>query len=66
MLLEYLVRNLGQVLTRGMILEHVWDMNADPFSNTIEAHISNLRRKIGNGKKNLIQTVPGRGYKICA
>jgi len=65
MLLEYLIRNKNTVLTRGMMLEHVWDMNADPFSNTIEVHISNLRRKIDRpGKKKLIFTIPGRGYRI--
>lgn len=65
-LLEYLMRNAGIVMTRGMIMEHVWDMNADPFSNTIETHILSLRKKI-KAKKNqpeLIFTVPGRGYKI--
>lgn len=65
MLLEYLLRNRGVVLSRGMILEHVWDMDTDPFSNTIESHILSLRRKIDPaGKKKLIHTVPGRGYKI--
>lgn len=65
MLLEYLLRNKGVVLSRGMILEHVWDMDTDPFSNTIESHILSLRRKIDPaGKKKLIHTVPGRGYKI--
>jgi DNA-binding response OmpR family regulator len=66
-LLEYLMRNQGRVLSRGMIMEHVWDMNADPFSNTIETHILNLRRKIdAGGKSKLIQTLPGRGYRIAA
>ena len=65
MLIEYLMRNQEMVLTRGMIMEHVWDMTADPFSNTIESHILSLRRKIDTkGKKKLIHTVPGRGYKI--
>lgn len=65
MLLEYLAKRLGEVITRGMILEHVWDVNADPFSNTIEAHISNLRKKIDlPGEKKLIHTIPGRGYKM--
>ena len=65
MLLEYLMKNQGIVLSRGMILEHVWDMNADPFSNTIESHILSLRRKTDfKGTKKLIHTVPGRGYKI--
>src|SRR5215471_13235108 len=65
MLLDYLLRNKGAVLSRSMILEHVWNMDTDPFSNTIESHILSLRRKLdGNGKKKLIQTVPGVGYKI--
>lgn len=65
MLLQYLMQNQGAVLSRGMILEHVWDMNTDIFSNTIESHMLSLRKKIGDtGKKRLIQTVPGRGYKI--
>jgi len=66
-LLQYLMKNKGTVLSRGMILEHVWDMNADPFSNTIESHIRSLRRKLILGEessKEFIQTVPGRGYKI--
>ncbi len=64
-LLKYLLKNQGIVLSRGMIMEHVWDMTADPFSNTIESHILSLRRKIDTkGKKKLIHTVPGRGYKI--
>jgi two-component system copper resistance phosphate regulon response regulator CusR len=63
-LLEYLLENRGKVVSRGMILEHVWNRESDPFSNTIEAHILNLRKKIDSGKKKLIHTVPGRGYKI--
>lgn len=64
-LLEYLMRNKGIVLSRGMIMEHVWDMNADPFSNTIESHILSLRKKIKHkGHPDLIRTVSGRGYKI--
>ena len=64
-LLQYLMQNQGIVLSRSMILEHVWDMNVDPFSNTIESHILSLRRKVDfNGEKKLIQTISGRGYKI--
>jgi DNA-binding response OmpR family regulator len=64
-LLEYLMKNSGTVVSRQMILEHVWDKDGDPFSNTIEAHIANLRRKIDrNAKVKLIQTIPGRGYMI--
>lgn len=65
LLLEYLMRNQGTVLSRGMILEHVWDMNADPFSNTIETHIMTLRKKIDNEQSiRRIHTISGIGYKI--
>lgn len=64
-LVEYLLRNSGDVVSRGMLLEHVWNDEIDPFSNTIEAHILNLRKKIDWSPKNkIIHTVPGRGYKI--
>jgi DNA-binding response OmpR family regulator len=63
-LLEYLMRNKGSVVSRGMIMEHVWDEAVDPFSNTIESHILNLRKKIGPGSRRLIHNIPGRGYKI--
>lgn len=63
-LLSYLMQNKERVVTRGQILEHVWDINADPFSNTVEAHVLSLRRKIGDVKKRIIRNVPGRGYKI--
>jgi DNA-binding response OmpR family regulator len=67
-LLEYLMRNKGMVVSRGMIMEHVWDAASDPFSNTIEAHILNIRKKVDAvRKRKLIYTIPGRGYKIdCA
>ena len=64
-LLQFLAKNKGNVLSRNMIMEHVWNEDCDPFSNTIEAHILNLRKKIDVRKKRkLIYTVPGRGYKI--
>ncbi len=67
MLLQYLMQNEGAVLSRGMLMEHVWDMNADPFSNTIESHILSLRKKmLCQNRDDLIITVPGRGYKITA
>jgi two-component system OmpR family response regulator len=67
MLLEYLLRNIGSVMSRGMIMEHVWDMSSDPFSNTIESHVLSLRKKIGDTAENrIIKTVPGRGYIIEA
>ncbi len=65
MLLEYLMKNPNKVISRGMILEHVWDENADPFSNAIETHIMNLRRKIDPSDKNsFIKTISGRGYMV--
>ena len=63
-LLEYMMRNKGAVLSRSMIMEHVWDNETDPFSNTIECHIRNLRKKICSKRRRLIHNIPGRGYKI--
>ena len=64
-LLEYLMKNSNTVLSRGMILEHVWDMAVDPFSNTIDTHILSLRRKLkGNSKQSLIRTIHGQGYTM--
>ncbi len=65
MFLELLLKRKGTVVSRGTIIEHVWDMNIDPLSNTIESHILNVRKKItAHGEKQLIQTIPGVGYKI--
>lgn len=67
MLLRYFMQNPTIVLSRGMIMEHVWDMNADPFSNTIETHVASLRRKIHDGSHTkYIQTISGRGYRFGA
>lgn len=63
-LLNLLVENIGQVVSRGTIMEFVWESNMDPFSNTIETHIGNIRNKIGDFRKQIIKNVPGRGYKI--
>jgi two-component system OmpR family response regulator len=64
-LLEYFMRNPGTMLTRNMILDHVWDMNVDPFTNTVDVHVRFLREKIDDGrKKKLLKTVHGYGYKI--
>lgn len=64
-LLEFLLRHKGETVSRGMIMEHVWDLDGNPFSNTIETHIFNLRKKIEERKNGrLIFNVPGRGYKI--
>ena len=63
-LLRYLVSNKDLVLSRSMIMEHVWNADSDPFSNTIEAHITNLRKKLHRGNREFIRNVPGRGYMI--
>jgi len=64
-LLEYLMRHAGRVLTRTMILEHVWDYHFDPQTNVIDVHISRLRQKIDKGfAAPLIRTVRGAGYSI--
>lgn len=60
-LLEYLMHHRGEIVSRGMLMEHVWDMNGDPFSNTIETHIMNVRKKI---KEPYIKTIIGRGYRF--
>lgn len=65
-LLEYLTLNRGQIVSRNQILEHVWDYNADPFSNSVETHLASLRRKLNfNNNRNLIHTFTGRGYKLA-
>jgi len=64
-LLEYLLRHKGQVVTRTMLLEHVWDYHFDPQTNVIDVHISRLRRKIDESAQSpLIHTVRGAGYII--
>jgi len=66
-LLEYLMRHAGQVVTRTMLLEHVWDYHFDPQTKVIDVHISRLRSKIDKGfRHSLIHTVRGAGYKIDA
>ncbi len=64
-LLEYLMRHAGQVVSRTMLFEHVWDYNFDPQTNVIDVHMSRLRKKIDKPfNKPLIQTVRGAGYVI--
>ncbi|MGH6990143.1 MAG: winged helix-turn-helix domain-containing protein, partial [Stellaceae bacterium] len=66
-LLEYLMRHAGQIVTRGMLLERVWDHHFDPQTNVIDVHISRLRQKIDRGfAVPLLHTVRGAGYILRA
>lgn len=68
-LLEYLMRYHNQILSKSRILEHVWDMATDPFTNLVDVYIGYLRNKIDRKypkEKPLIQTVKGLGYRITA
>jgi two-component system OmpR family response regulator len=66
-LLEYLMRHAGQVVTRTMLLENVWDYHFDPQTNVIDVHISRLRSKIEKGFDGpLLHTVRGAGYMLKA
>jgi two-component system OmpR family response regulator len=65
-LLEFLLRHAGQVVTRTMLLENVWDYHFDPQTNVIDSHVSKLRRKIDSGFDTpLLHTVRGAGYKLA-
>jgi two-component system OmpR family response regulator len=64
-LLEYLMKHAGQVVTRTMLLENVWDYHFDPQTNVIDVHISRLRSKIDKGfPRPLLHTVRGAGYVV--
>ena len=64
-LLEYLMRHAGQVVTRTMLLENVWDYHFDPQTNVIDVHVSRLRSKIDKGfDRPLLQTMRGTGYMM--
>ena len=64
-LLEFLMRRDGQVVTRTMLLEGVWDLHFDPQSNLVDVHISRLRQAIDRGAdRPLIHTVRGSGYVL--
>lgn len=65
-LLEYMARHAGNVLTRTMILEAVWDYSFDPQTNVVDQHISHLRQKIDAGAVPLIQTIRSVGYSLRA
>ena len=64
-LLRYFMTNAGHVLSQEHLLEHVWDENADPFTNTVRVTVGTLRRKLhGEGSPTLIETVIGSGYRL--
>jgi DNA-binding response OmpR family regulator len=64
-ILEYLMRHPNKVITREQLLDHVWDYNFDSFSNIVDVHINNLRKKImSNGGGTVLETIRGVGY--CA
>ena len=64
-LLEYLVLRVGQIVTKAEIIEHLYDFNAENFSNVVEVYISTLRKKLDPGPEHvLIHTVRGRGYLV--
>ncbi|WP_129792071.1 response regulator transcription factor [Sphingosinicella sp. CPCC 101087] len=64
-ILEFLARNAGRIVTRSMLLEHVWDYHFDPQTNIIDQHVSRLRQKLDRGfETSLVETVRGAGYTI--
>ncbi len=66
-LLEYLMKHAGQVVTRTMLLENVWDYHFDPQTNVIDVHISRLRSKIDKGfGQPILHTIRGAGYMVRA
>lgn len=66
-LLEYLVRNAGQVVSRSMLLQHVWDLHFDPTTNVIDVYVGRVRRKVDSGEAYpLIHTVRGVGFSLSA
>jgi two-component system, OmpR family, response regulator len=66
-LLEYLVRNQGQIVSRAMLLQHVWDLHFDPMTNIIDVYVGRLRRKIEVGHAYpLIHTIRGIGFRVRA
>lgn len=63
-LLEYLMRNPNQVISRHQIIDHLWGYDFMSASNIVDVHIKNLRKKIGNRQHRLLETIRGLGYKI--
>jgi two-component system OmpR family response regulator len=66
-LLEYLARNAGEVVSRAMLLQHVWDLHFDPSTNVIDVYVGRVRRKVDHGQDYpLIHTVRGVGFSLRA
>ena len=63
-LLEYFMRHPNQVINREELLSHLWDFNYSSFSNVVDVHIKNLRKKITKGKENILETIRGVGYRL--
>lgn len=62
--LEYLIRNKGQIISREKILEHCWDLASNTFSNIVDAHIKQLRKKLSDKNDEYIETIRGIGYRF--
>jgi len=66
-LLEYFMRHPNQVVNREDLLNHLWDFNYVGFSNVVDVHIKNLRRKLGGGNRGeILETVRGIGYRLAS
>jgi len=66
-LLEYLIKNQGQIVSRTMLLQHVWDLHFDPTTNIVDVYVGRVRRKVdGSQSYPLIHTVRGVGYCLRA
>jgi DNA-binding response OmpR family regulator len=63
-ILEYLAGHPDSLITRSTLEQHIWNLNTDSGSNVIDAHIKNLRAKLGEENRGLIQTIRGRGYQL--
>lgn len=63
-ILELLLLKKGVLISRTEFCEHIWDRDLDPFSHTLESHVHCIRKKLGNDGRDLIRSVPGRGYVI--
>lgn len=67
-ILEYLMRQPGEVISQEELMEHVWNQDMNPFSNTVRVHIASLRRKLGDDPNlpQFLETVIGKGYRLIA